>query len=350
MKHHFHSTLRLLIKPLMQSFVVALVPIHANTAPIEAQTEKSLEALPPVAIYTHCKKPFDDIQDQTEPSWIDQTHASMSTALCNQVNKIDAFFGEVDQTKNARSFVRVRMGYQWEQTQESVSEFQPSVKARVRLPNISKHLHLLITDDENDDNTIPTTKTSTQQDLSEHNSRLGQLLGISRSDPSDYDFDIGSKSDDGPKVFLRGRSTWQFWPSPESNLLLSQSIFWLDGLGYGEESRLEYNQKLDDQTLFRWSTSAEFSEETEGLQIQQNLLFFKQIDPKRGLSYDIQILGETRPTLKVTEYGLRVLFRRNFLKPWLFYEIEPSIFWPLEFDRDMSLRLIFRFEMQLGEI
>lgn len=320
------------------------------TTKISTSNTSNQTQTPEVNPYVHCEKPFADLPDKIDTSWVDQTHANMSTALCRQVNKIDNFFGDIETNKHARSFVLVRLGYQWEQLDESSSEFQPSVKARVRLPNISKHLNLLISDDENDDNTIPTTKPSTQQDLHDETSRLGKLLGITRSDPVDYDFDVGSKSDDGPKLFLRGRSTWQFWPSETSSLQLSQSLFWLDGLGYGEESRLEYNQKLDTQTLFRWTTAAEFSEETEGLQIQQNLLFFKQIDAQRGLSYDLQVIGETRPTLKVTEYGVRVLFRRNFLKPWLFYELEPSIFWPLEYDRDMSLRVLLRLEIQLGNI
>lgn len=300
--------------------------------------------------HTGVQQGCEDLAQDKEKAvtWIDQTHADMSARLCNQVNTIDGFFGKVNPDKNAIGFMRIRFGYQWEQTDENSTEFQPSIKTRIRLPNISKHLSLLITDDENDDNTIPLSKQSAQQDLSDGPSTLGKLLGVNRSDPVDYDIDIGSKSDDGPKIFTRARATWQLWPSDNSYLRLSQAIFWLDGLGYGEESRLEYNQNLDETTLFRWTTATEFSEETDGLAIEQSLVFFKQIDAKRGLSYDIHMSGATRPTLKVTDYGLRILYRRNFMKPWLFFEMEPSIFWPLEYDRDMSVRLIFRFEVQLG--
>lgn len=285
----------------------------------------------------------------SSPSWVDKTHASVSQQLCKQVNKIDGFFGNVNPTETARGFLRIRTGMEWQQLDQNTTEFQPSIKARVRLPNISRKLHLLIIDDVSEENTIPSTKSSATHHESDTSSTLGDLLGIPGAEPVDYDFDIGSKSDDGPKIFTRARSTFQFWLNERSNLRLSQSLFWLDGLGFGEESRLEYNQALNDTTLFRWITSAEFNEETEGLHINQQLTFFQQLDEKRGLSYSIRLTGDTRPTLTVNEYGVDVLFRRNILKPWFFYEIEPSIYWPVEYDREMALRLVFRFEVQLGD-
>lgn len=288
--------------------------------------------------------------DETADTWVDLTHARMSSGLCRQVNRIDSFFGNIRQIEAARGFLQIRNGVQWQQLGETGVEFQSSVKGRVRLPNINRRLNLLFSDDENDRDTIPTFRNRASQDNSNESSLLGDLLGIKNSDPVDYDFDVGTKSDDGPKLFTRVRAIFEFWPSSNSNLQLSQSFFWLDGLGYGEESRLDYNQTLSESALFRWTSIAEFSEETAGLYLEQNVIFYQQLDPKRGISYNLRVLGETRPTLKVNEYGFLVLYRRNILRPWLFYEVEPSIFWPIETDREMALRLIFRLEVQLGDV
>tara|TARA_Y100001934_G_scaffold283902_1_gene409585 strand:+ start:17039 stop:18070 length:1032 start_codon:yes stop_codon:yes gene_type:complete len=297
----------------------------------------------------HCLKPENDLNKLDQTSWFDKTHAKVSVGLCRQVNNIDGFFGQISEDENAQGFLRIRNGIQWLQLDENTVEYQPSIKARVRLPNISKKLHLLITDDDEERNTIPSSKNYANKSLSKETSRLGKLLGIDDADPVDYDFDVGFKSDDGPRLFTRARATFQLWPSADSNLRLSQSVFWLDGLGYGEETLLEYNQTLSDITLFRWVTAAEYSEETEGLRLEQNLIFFQQLDQKRGLSYRMQMLGHTRPTLNVVEYGFHILYRRNFLKPWLYYELEPSVYWPLEIERDMALRMVFRVEVQLGQ-
>jgi len=279
---------------------------------------------------------------------MDKTHASMSEQLCVQVNKVDRFFGNSAQNKTAKGFLKLRTGIQWQHLNENSIEFQPSIKMRVRLPNISRKVNLLITDDETDKNTIPSAKSTATLGDGEESSILGKLLGVARSEPVDYDFDVGSKSDDGPRLFTRARATFQFWPKDNSNLRLSQSLFWLDGLGYGQESRLEYNQTLSEFTLFRWNTIAEFSEETSGLSLEQNLVFYKQVDDKRGLSYNLRVVGDTRPTLKVNEYGFLVLYRQNFFRPWLYFEVEPSVFWPLETERDMALRFVVRLEMQFG--
>ena len=280
--------------------------------------------------------------------WIDRTHANMTRMLCTRINRLDSFFGRVETTP-ARSFVRIQTGYEWQSLNDITSKLKPAIRARVRLPNASKRFNLLFSDDENDPDTIPNAKSAVNSNGQADNSLLGSLLGIDQSSLLDYDVDIGFKSDDGPRLFSRARVAWQFWPDSKSNLVLSQAIFWLDGLGYGELSRLEYNHALPDGALFRWDTSAEFSEETSGLLIRQDLSLLRQIDHDKGITLGIRMEGNTRPTLSLIEYGAGVIYRQRIFRPWLYYELEPEIFWPLEAARDLSMRFTARLEVQFGD-
>ena len=288
-------------------------------------------------------------EDKKQQLWIDTTHAKVTASFCRQVNYIDSFFGKLGGTESAKSFIRFRTNFIWEELDENDSRIEQSVRARVRLPNMNNKIHFLFSDDDQDQQAIPESRQESHDTEVHQLGTLGILLGGVRSEPVDYDFDIGLKSSDGLKIFTRARATLEYWPTDQSNLRLSQSLFWLDGLGFGEVSRFEFNQKLSASEFLRWTTYAEFSEETSGIKLHQELQIFRQIDLKRAISYTIFMDGFTRPTLNASNYGFKVLFRKNFFRPWLFYEVEPEIFWPTAYERDLSLRLNLRLEMQFGE-
>jgi hypothetical protein len=51
-----------------------------------------------------------------------------------------------------------------------------------------------------------------------------------------------------------------------------------------------------------------------------------------AITFGAGIAARTRPSTVVENYRVYTRYRRNFLRSWLYYELEPDINWPREDD------------------
>ena len=79
-------------------------------------------------------------------------------------------------------------------------------------------------------------------------------------------------------------------------------------------------------------------------------LFFKRSLERHRRVYQIGVNGndETRGW-RVNDYFLRVLFRGNFYRKWLYYDIQPELVFSREEDFEADPRLILRLEAFFGQ-
>lgn len=74
------------------------------------------------------------------------------------------------------------------------------------------------------------------------------------------------------------------------------------------------------------------------------------LSKQRAVSVFSWVNGETRPQTLTKSYGVGLLFRRNFYRPWLFLEVEPAYAWrreSVELSRNGAWLFAFRLEMMI---
>jgi hypothetical protein len=79
---------------------------------------------------------------------------------------------------------------------------------------------------------------------------------------------------------------------------------------------------------------------------------YQSLRVRRALAYQAAITGETDGVVGVTDYGLRVMYRRSVYRDWLILELRSSITWPretLDEVRKSNLGAGVALEMQFGE-
>ena len=54
----------------------------------------------------------------------------------------------------------------------------------------------------------------------------------------------------------------------------------------------------------------------------------QKLSPRSAVTIGCGVYGNTREAALVGNYKIFSRYRRNFLRSWLFYELEPEISWP----------------------
>ena len=103
--------------------------------------------------------------------------------------------------------------------------------------------------------------------------------------------------------------------------------------------------------MLRWANKAEYSEESNGVEWNSRVAWIKKLDEKSAFRVFTFIRGETDPEI-LKSRGFGTAYRRQFLRDWLYWEIEPQYAWRKrrpEQEREGVASVKLRLEIVFGE-
>lgn len=288
-----------------------------------------------------------DEEDRPE-SWLDRSHSYLGQRLCEPAAWFDGFFGDdraLEETP-VGTFFRFRTSALWDQTEGTSPGLQ--VRANIILPRISERVRLLISRDEDLTGEFGDGPPVGDPD---DRTRLGlRFLGTERA-RSRFDID-GTVRVSGTELNPRVRGRYRYVQGLTTHTLAraTQSVFWEREDGVGTTSRLDWEWLPDRDRLLRWTGQGTWSEASRGVDWRSSLVNFRQLDSRTALRGELGAFGFTHPGFSVEEYFVALRYRRQFLRHWLFYEIQPEHAWPRDFDtgesRRSDWRVTFTLEVQ----
>ncbi|MEN1728464.1 MAG: hypothetical protein AAGJ52_08480 [Pseudomonadota bacterium] len=287
-----------------------------------------------------------DEEDRPQ-SWLDRTHSYFNRQLCEPAAWFDGFFGDARAFEETPvgTFFRLRNSLQWDETEGWTAGVR--VRANIQLPRASERLRLLIT---SDDDLSGEFDQRSGDDDDEDQTRLGLRFIANEGVRSQFDVDGTVRvSSGGLNPRLRGRYRYVKGLTASTLVRATQAVFWEREDGFGTTSRLDWEWLRHRDSLLRLTGEGTFSEESDGVDWRASVTGFQQLTPKTALRAELGVFGYTRPSFEVEEYFVALRYRRQFLRPWLFYELQPEHAWPLESvggDRRSDWRFRFTIEIQ----
>ena len=291
------------------------------------------------------------------PAWIDRMQAALYRSTCSTAVWFDGFFGSArfdDEYQATHGSVSV--GTLWDER----DHWDPSLRFRVQmdLPHMSDRFSAFVgkvdaeefvTEQRDDFDTLPRQLGREDDDQ--------VLFGLGYSQPRSHGghFDVSAGTSLALPTEPYGKLTYRIAiPILERSLLrLRESVFWEESEHLGATTRIDLERLLSDDFLVRLTGSATFTQETEGVRWFSQLTLFQNLHKGRAISYQLGITAESDLDVPVTDYGLRVIYRRSiFNREWLFLELRSSITWPREDlleDRETNLGAGVALEMMFGE-
>nr|BBD50092.1 hypothetical protein [Haliea sp. ETY-M] len=285
--------------------------------------------------------------DKTRPSphWVDSSHAYATNRAQALAQWMDDFFGApIADAERANSFVRAILIDDWDERDGHDPKLR--LRGQVNLPKISSRADLVFSGEEAE-------QTLTEEERAQEND-VGVRFNFRDSNRTRLDATVSLRS--GPALLPGVRFRYQQPISENSWGRFTQRLQYHTEDGYRALSNFDLNRILSEDTLIRWGGRLRYREDKEfwdwNTGITYRRWFKDHKDFPSAIEYYVAMSGRDKPQTFETNYRIGVLYRRQFFREFLFYEIEPNYNWrrdEFEDKREGVLGIVFRLEVMLDE-
>ena len=288
-------------------------------------------------------------------SVVDGAHESVNARFKNFVIQVDDFIGSADNDGAInKSWVRLRVDTIKTPTGET--DYKAKIKLRLVLPQSEKRFRLLLSSGD-DDQSAAGTDAAQRAQLEKDDEDVALALRFLRKvrERSSVKFDVGLRSRDSKVQFFGRIGAVAEEPLNDIwTLTTSNDLYHYSSSGYENRLKLAFQRLLyqNDRLYFRNSTEIRWLNGDKGASIGGIAGLYADRGPKAA--YAFEVLGSAitskndgaKNYYQGTEVRLRI--RRNAFRPWLYFEIWPSVSWSESNNYKRAYGGRIRVEMNFG--
>lgn len=270
------------------------------------------------------------------PPPLDAMHNALSDAFVTPIAAFDRlFFSEREEVETNQSYLRLITGTDW--TNGEGFRFRSGVRARIRVPGLKARLNLLLNDEDDEatnERNISTRRRAISRDRAVNRldrtartdrTRAGVGYGIVRGFKTNLDLETALRSKARGEVALIVRQKFPMLGLIKPRATLTG--FWLQGTGFGSRVRFNTERAFGERAILHWDNAVTQIHDVKGVVYDTRVSHDMQVTDISGVSPAFSVASVTRPVWRVDTYLLSVLYRRQFFRDWLFYELEPGVNW-----------------------
>ncbi len=289
--------------------------------PCHAQVEGDKPPAPDLALLEEAIDPesigMADIDTEQPPHWLDSGHEYATNRAQALAQWTDAFFGApVQDTERAESFMRVIVSDDWDW--EDNHDFKMRVRGQVNLPGISRRADLVFNGVDEGNTAGDDTATDTDG--------VGLRINVRDKRHSRVDATLGVSS--GPALVPGVRYRYQRPISDNAWGRFTTRLQYDTSDGVISVAELGLNRYVSEGSLLRWKARARYREDKGFWDWRSSLRYRQWLNDHdaypSAIEYFIGFSGRDDPEAFTSSTRLGFVYRRQFLRKFLFYEIEPN--------------------------
>jgi len=282
---------------------------------------------------------------EQEYPWLDSMHQSIASSVNSSALWFDDFFAleEFEHREEAYGEARIRLG--WLPRSREFNEFETRFKVRVKLPNLKNRVDLVFSDYE-DDRSYDDIQASGSEDFVEKN-RFSLALRWRKSPSSGLSHRIGVGR--RLQAFVKSRYRNSHSLNEKTTLRWETSAYLYSGDGLGANFSWQLGYNATDHSILRWNNHFYYRDRSNDWLWQHSFQKLTQFDKKNALIAGIYIEGLSRPNYRLEELLISLRWRKNTLRKWLFYEIEPFVLWRRDEQFSASYGVALKLEGYFGD-
>jgi hypothetical protein len=274
-------------------------------------------------------------------NWMDQVHDFVQDHTCEPAVWFDTFFVKDHILLDVRpaTLILLRNSARWTEGHgvDSVNNY----RFRYRLPQIEsvlKRAKFYIVSESSVDKFTTQPGLPVSPGVDPETGVRKPIVGV-RADlytelRSLVSIDSGIKISLHPDAYVRMRFQYTKPFGEVSLMRFSEIAMWQTIEHFTNTVQFDLERKFTTFSFVRWGNNVTFIDGTSGITWNTGVSLFTQLTPKSAISYDTNIWGVNHPDWIIQNYRIGSLYRRNFYRPWLFFELGPEVTWP----RDASYR------------
>jgi len=291
-----------------------------------------------------------------DEAWLERARGGVERGVCVSAWRFDSLFGnrEDEELGEARSaYGRLRGGLIWDERDGLDPEFR--LRATVPLPLMQNRLRAVVGRETDEEFIEDASREFAGDPLLGDESDPSWLVGLGydpiRGRNSRLSLGTGIKLQTPLNPYVKAAYRYHYQASDTVLLRAQETLFWENEEGFGASTRLTADRLLAEDRLLRWNNYLKVTEQTDGLYWNSNLTLFQHLGEMRAVALKAGVRGETGRDYGPVEYQLRAIYRRPFLRDWLFVELDAGGRW-LRDERDAPREFIpfagIVFEMVFG--
>lgn len=291
--------------------------------------------------------------------WVDIAHAQISKRILKSSERFDAFFGDErieEETQNTQIKVTTFV----EITEGKNPKLTFPLSANLAFPRLKNRWHLAVEtlikeddglgdggsgegkdddkaeDDKSKDGVNDVTLSVRYKILQKARKWLSLASGV-------------KVKSDQIEPFGKLRSRRVFDSDPWA-LRLTQFVFWVEGEGWGETSRIDIDRRIRRKMFFRMTSKTTWSENSEGVELTQSFFLRWRVSHLRAIELELSGEGHTEPMMVADKCNAKLTYRRRLYKNWLFFDMEPEAEFLREDNFKLTSLITFKFDFKLGHV
>lgn len=286
---------------------------------------------------------------------VDDAQATASEQFGNFMGQVDGFFSRAGSNEDAvsnESWARIRLDGVRANNEDF--EIDPSFKLRAVLPRTERKLKLLVSTEDDEGQ-----ETGDRQQVpagGNQNASLALRFIRTARTKSDINIDIGLRQRDGDvQYFGRLNTRYTFETGDDWAINMSNSYYHYNKSGFENRLAFDFRRRFfeRDNLFFRTYTDFFWEKGIKGALISHTTGLYWQLDSARSLALEGLASYHTSLNSGVTDrfngHEFRIRWRQNIWRPWLFYEIWPSVAWPSITQYRQANGILVRLEVVIGQ-
>jgi hypothetical protein len=264
---------------------------------------------------------------------MDVVHASLERGILRQEIRFDNFFGDVhsENLRQTKYEIRWRNSFRIEHAWDVLNG--TSFRAHFVLSRINERLRLVIAGEDEPGvtrQTLPQDPGNPGFDRTTptaHFANTELRYELVQSPTMNIFLGAGVRIALPFEAFIRSRFQYTKHLNDITLMRIAETFFVKNTDLLGETTEFSFERLIGKHTIIRWSSAGTASEEIEGVEWGTELSLLQELSPKSAITLTGGIYGVSSTAGLVSNYRLLARYRRNFLRKWLFYELEPEVSW-----------------------
>jgi len=304
--------------------------------------------------YAQTDKPPTTAITEATTEKIDQYHEKTEKLLLDSAEWIDKFFGTENYTSEVnKTYLRIQLTGFIEDGEGF--DFKSRFKLRLKLPNTEKRFRLSFASSpdeiEREDGTSddPSDDTTIEQ-LDEVDDNLTTALEYFFLDKKRHNmkFAVGATIRNSSLVGY-GSTRYRYQVDVRRwTLRFVERLRWYTDDGWDARSELDFERPILDHLFFRTTPSLTWKEKNDGYTYSWNTSLFHPLNKKSALEYQFNNYFDTEISGRLKQTIVRVNYRRQIWRKWLYMEIGPQLAWYEDRDFKTIAGIMVRLEILMG--
>lgn len=290
-------------------------------------------------------------------TWLDRIHALVQDKTCEPAVWFDNFFGRDHVLLDLRPGTFIKLRNAARLTEGFNVSYVGDFYLTLDLPKLDRFLRkarLYVESGSEIDKFTAQPGQPLQPGINRTTGVRQPVVGV-RVDPyikpqSLVSLDSGIKINRQPDAFIRMRYQYSKAFGEMYLIRFSEIVMWQAVEHLSNTSQLDFERIITTFTLVRWGNSVTYIDDTPGVTWNTGISFVTQLTPMSAISFDTSMWGVNDPVWTIQNYRVGSLYRLNFYRPWLFFEIAPEVTWPEDESgqRNPAYALMSTLEIRFG--